>query len=99
MQTVMLLKMGGVLAPLFFSSFAVYQQYWALGHHGLETDVQGSQTLWAGLGREFWQEGVTMSSDGTAPPNVHRSGRSFHGQRVTHSHHPRNRSLLCGAME
>ena len=47
----MLLKMGGVLAPLLFSSSAMYRQYWALGHHCLETDVQRSLTL-SGLGLE-----------------------------------------------
>ena len=46
----MLLKMGG-LAPLLFSSFAMYWQYWALGHHCLETDVQRSLSL-SGLGLE-----------------------------------------------
>lgn len=30
---------------------------------------------------------------------MHRCGRSVRGQRVTHSHHPHNRSLLCPAME
>ena len=89
-------------------SCAACLRYWAPGHHFLETDVQKSLTLWDGLGREFWQEGVITSSDGagdgkslSAPPDMHKCGRSFHGGRVTNSHHSCNKSLpwamLCPA--
>lgn len=61
-RKLMLLKMGG-LAPLLFSSFAMYWQYWALGHHCLETDVQRSLTL-SGLGLE----GSSGRKESSRPP-------------------------------